>query len=118
MGQQHGFEEVVLRAEGRYDLQWKINGEKHFLDKENVMNKFLPFVHDILGGAAMTSLNFNGCLVSLPGAKEQLWHIDGEHLFSSEPAFQCTGNTNVEFFRQSEAVPESILPGIGRNISD
>ena len=37
----------------------------------------------------MTSLNFNGCLFSLAGASEQLWHTDGEHLFSSEEEFQC-----------------------------
>ena len=37
----------------------------------------------------MTALNFNGVLFSLPGAKEQLWHVDGEHLFTSENDFQC-----------------------------
>ena len=52
----------------------------------------------------MTSLTFNGCLFSLPGANEQLWHTDGEHLFSSEgEEFSCWGNdgdksSKVDFF--------------------
>ena len=45
----NGFQEVVQRAVGRYDLQWKINGNSHFLDKEQLLPKFLPFVHAILG---------------------------------------------------------------------
>ena len=48
-GKDYGFKEIVMRAEGRYDILWKINGENHFLHKENVMEKFLPFVHNILG---------------------------------------------------------------------
>ena len=58
----------------------------------------------------MTSLTFNGCLFSLPGANEQLWHTDGEHLFSSEgEEFSCWGNdgdksSKVDFFdRTSKA---------------
>ena len=33
------------------------------------------------------------CLMSLPGAKEQLWHVDGEHLYTSEPNLACYGST-------------------------
>ena len=58
----------------------------------------------------MTSLTFNGCLFSLPGANEQLWHTDGEHLYSSEgEEFSCWGNNvdendKVDFFdRTSKA---------------
>ena len=63
----------------------------------------------------MTALNFNGVLFSLPGAKEQLWHTDGEHLFTSENDFQCWSNAaSVEnpFFDKtaSEASAQSILP--------
>ena len=49
VGKDFGFQEVVMRAEGRYDLHWKINGNPHFLDKENLLDKFLPFVHGIFG---------------------------------------------------------------------
>ena len=54
VGQEYGFKEIVARAEGRYDLHWKVNGEKHFLDEENVLSKFLPFVENILGKIGMS----------------------------------------------------------------
>ena len=31
----------------RYDLHWGVNGVGHFLDAENILNKFLPFVHEV-----------------------------------------------------------------------
>lgn len=41
------------------------------------------------------NLNTNArCLMSLPGAKEQLWHVDGEHLYTSEPELECYGSTH------------------------
>ena len=49
VGMEFGFQELVARAPGRYDMHWKVNGEKHFLDEENVLSKFMPFVHSILG---------------------------------------------------------------------
>ena len=60
--------------------------------ERNSLSYFMPFVNEILGGEEMTKMDFNGCLFSLPGAKEQLWHIDGEHLFTSEAAFCLSGN--------------------------
>ena len=117
VGQEHGFKEIVHRATGRYDMQWKIDGEKHFLDEERVMNKFLPFVYQVLGGETMTNMNFNGCLFSVPGAKEQLWHIDGEHLFTSEDNLELTGKKNVDFFSKAEGGQvSSILPAHCLNI--
>ena len=114
VGQEHGFKEIVLRAPGRYDMQWKIDGNPHFLHDEKVLSTFMPFVREILGGEKMTQMNFNGCLFSLPGAREQLWHIDGEHLFTSEPAFRPCGKQEVDFF--SPASTESILPAHCLNI--
>ena len=69
----------------------------------------------------MTSLTFNGCLFSLPGANEQLWHTDGEHLFSSEgEEFSCWGingekSNKVDFFDRTSkaqvgAANNQILP--------
>ena len=49
VGMEYGFQELVARAPGRYDMHWMVNGEKHFLDDENVLSKFMPFVHNILG---------------------------------------------------------------------
>ena len=114
VGQEHGFKEIVLRAPGRYDMQWKIDGNPHFLDNDKVLSTFMPFVREILGGEKMTVMNFNGCLFSLPGAKEQLWHIDGEHLFTSEPAFTPCGKQEVDFFSRDRT--DSILPAHCLNI--
>ena len=36
-----------LRIDNRYDLHWGVNGVEHFLDKDNILNKFLPFVHEV-----------------------------------------------------------------------
>lgn len=105
VGMEHGFQEVVQRAQGRYDLHWGVNGVEHFLDKDNILNKFLPFVHEVFGGAHMTKMDFNGCLMSLPGAKEQLWHVDGEHLYTSEPNLACYGSTQQDkFFKDNSAI--------------
>ena len=115
VGQEHGFKEIVHRASGRYDMQWKIDGNPHFLNRDKIMSKFMPFVHEVLGGESMTNMNFNGCLFSLPGAKEQLWHIDGEHLYTSEKEFQLSGDKNVDFFLEDGGV-KSILPAHCLNI--
>ena len=66
----------------------------------------------------MTALTFNGCLFSVAGAKEQLWHTDGEHLLTSEEGFQCWrtndgGGENVAFFEKSgfeKNTSQQILP--------
>ena len=117
VGKDQGFKEIVMRAPGRYDMQWKIDGDPHFLNQENILSKFLPFVHEVLGGEKMTKMDFNGCLFSLPGAKEQLWHVDGEHLFTSEDNFKLCGNEDAEFFnKHSSSSSSSILPAHCLNI--
>ena len=71
----------------------------------------------------MTALNFNGCLFSLPGANEQLWHTDGEHLLSSEENFCCWGTDdgvrNVAFFDKTSNINDpnqQILPAHCLNV--
>ena len=49
VGQEHGFKEIVLRAPGRYDMQWKIDGNPHFLHDDKVLSTFMPFVREIDG---------------------------------------------------------------------
>ena len=61
----------------------------------------------------MTALNFNGVLFSLPGAKEQLWHTDGEHLFTSENDFECWSKNSSKHSENSffdKTNTQSILP--------
>jgi len=79
VGMDHGWNEIVQRAKGRYDMLWGVDGDPHF---QQVTKAWEPFVESILGGnASAYRLQFNGVLMTLPGASEQLWHIDGEHLF-------------------------------------
>ena len=41
-----------------------------------------PIVQELLGGRSDTwHCQFNGLLWTEPGAAEQAWHADGEHLF-------------------------------------
>ena len=66
VGQEHGFQEIIARAQGRYELFWKIQGEKHFVDEENVLTKFMPFVENILGKYRMRFTNiYSDCIFSL-----------------------------------------------------
>ena len=39
--------EGIISKDTRYDLHWGVNGVGHFLDAENILNKFLPFVHEV-----------------------------------------------------------------------
>ena len=56
----------------------------------------------------MTRLQFNGCFLGLPGAGEQLWHCDNEHLFTSEPNFDILGSKSDGFFENNNT--QAILP--------
>ena len=48
--------------DNRYDLHWGVNGVGHFLDAENILNKFLPFVHEVFFLAALPALYYIICL--------------------------------------------------------
>ena len=82
-----------------------------------MIKKMIKILQLIPGGEHMTSLTFNGCLFSQAGANEQLWHTDGEHLYTSEDKFKCWSNndnsSNATFFdKNSEMsnIPQDILP--------
>jgi len=116
VGLEHGFQEMVQRAVGRYDMQWKVDGEKHFLDEENVLSIIQPFVYEILGGKEMTRLLYNGLLMGVPGAAEQLWHADGEHLFTSETDFSLLRSGNGGSSLDDRTNVQTILPAHVLNI--
>jgi len=48
-------------------------------------------------------------MLALPGAVEQAWHSDCQHLFTSEPDFQITGEKS-SFFENNGNATTSILP--------
>ena len=37
-------------------MQWKIDGNPHFLDEERVMKKFMPFVTEVCSYSALSTL--------------------------------------------------------------
>ena len=76
VGMDHGFAEVVHRAAGRYDVLDGVNGS--FLDGVGLVT---PLIERLLGRGSRRL--FNGLLMTKPGSAEQLWHADGEHLFST-----------------------------------
>lgn len=79
VGVANGFAEVVQRAKGRYDILWGINGDPVLQSSTALWE---PLIQRLLGGREdMWKLQFNGLLMTLPGADEQGWHADGEHLF-------------------------------------
>ena len=77
VGMEHGYAEVVHRAKGRYDVLDGINGEPLFADRAELL---APVVRRVLGDDA--HMLFNGLLMTISPSAEQLWHADGEHLFS------------------------------------
>ena len=44
-----GFRGIVSRTPGRYDMRCVVNSEIHYLDEKSVLDKFMPFVYNILG---------------------------------------------------------------------
>ena len=77
VGKEHGYAEVVQRAAGRYDMLDGINGEPVFVDGAALVS---PIVERLLGSDV--HMLFNGLLMTTSPSAEQLWHADGEHLFS------------------------------------
>jgi ectoine hydroxylase-related dioxygenase (phytanoyl-CoA dioxygenase family) len=78
MGMEHGYAEVVHRAHGRYDMLDEVNGSPALLTAAQL---WLPVIGDALGQDS--NRLFNGLLMTKPGSDEQLWHVDGEHLFTA-----------------------------------
>jgi Phytanoyl-CoA dioxygenase (PhyH) len=82
LGKDAGFAELVQRSPGRYDMacEWK----PPFSDPILAAHKrLMPVVRAILGEDCQVMLQ--GAVIALPHAPEQLWHIDGAHLFPEHP---------------------------------
>lgn len=81
-GKTNGFLEVVMRSGGRYDLSLMHDnfGGEYRPSISPIVDK-LSSVATTLLHSDMNDININLALVvSTPGAKEQQWHSDGEHL--------------------------------------
>jgi len=80
LGKEAGYAELVQRSPERYDMacEWEPPFSDQILaDHEGLM----PAVRAILGEDCQVMLQ--GAVIALPNAPEQLWHIDGTHLFRS-----------------------------------
>eukprot|EP00392_Amoebophrya_sp_AT5.2_P017340 g17680.t1 len=84
VGQKHGFREIVHRARGRYDMLHGIWGHPALVSESALYRAvLLPAAQKVLGEDCR--LEFNGALMTTSGAAEQLWHVDGQHLFPVDP---------------------------------
>jgi len=82
LGKDAGYAELVQRSPGRYDMacEWA----PPFLDPILADHEgLMPAVRAILGEECQVMLQ--GAVIALPNAPEQLWHIDGAHLFLDHP---------------------------------
>ena len=57
VGMEHGFNEIVHRANGRYDCQHGVNGHPDF---QKVAEMWEPFIDEVLGGRENWEMQFNG----------------------------------------------------------
>jgi hypothetical protein len=82
LGRDAGYAELVQRSPGRYDMAcaWEPPfSDPIIADHDGLM----PAVRAILGEDCEVMLQ--GAVIALPHAPEQLWHIDGPHLFPEHP---------------------------------
>jgi ectoine hydroxylase-related dioxygenase (phytanoyl-CoA dioxygenase family) len=94
------FKEIMQRDSLRYDCQLNVQdeGSEHWLPLAATEGPWLPVIRELLAGDCR--LYRCGVVVSLPGAGEQYWHSDGQHVGASsgwqgldradEPAWQST----------------------------
>jgi ectoine hydroxylase-related dioxygenase (phytanoyl-CoA dioxygenase family) len=79
VGIANGFDEIVQRHTGRYDMQSEMN-QAPFTDREITRNpKLMPILRGVLG--LDCKLAHISLVISSPGCEDQRWHIDGEHLY-------------------------------------
>ena len=85
-GTKGGYAEIVQRSEGRYEMNYKMTQDL-FANSEFTNNAWLnEFVSNVMGGTASDgcwALHRRSLLISFPGAKEQQWHVDGDHRTTS-----------------------------------
>ena len=82
LGKEAGYAELVQRSQRRYDMTCELKppfSDPILADHEGLM----PAVRAILGEECQVMLQ--GAVIALPHAPEQLWHIDGPHLFLDHP---------------------------------
>mmetsp|Transcript_9966 Transcript_9966/g.15039 ORF Transcript_9966/g.15039 Transcript_9966/m.15039 type:complete len:259 (+) Transcript_9966:38-814(+) len=79
IGIKEGYDEIVQRHTGRYEVPYKMKNSFRLISEHPVL---LQLVHHILGPDIVIANE--SLLVSVPGAQDQAWHSDGPHMSVTE----------------------------------
>ena len=80
IGIDHGYAEIVQRAEGRFDMLHGLDSAPFNDPRIDSDPPWMPIVRALLDDEDLYRL-YHGILVTQPRGIEQVWHADGEHLF-------------------------------------
>lgn len=91
LGVKNGFQEVVMRSPGRYELSllnhdWFTDQRGGFGLLDQLKSQLVSFVPSLLGKTSWNELSIANLsfVVSTPGATKQGWHADGGHVSLEE----------------------------------
>lgn len=79
IGIKEGFDEIVQRHEGRYEMPYKMNDIFKNVSQSPIL---MQIVHAILGPDVVVANE--SLIVSMPGTLDQSWHSDGPHMSVTE----------------------------------
>jgi len=84
-GRQRGFQEIVMRSPGRYEISLEALsaaavGAEETPTLKDVVQKLAAIVPPMLHTTATNMSLASSLIVSTPDAPEQNWHADGEHV--------------------------------------
>lgn len=81
IGVKHGYQEIVQRHQGRYEMAYKMRSEQFVTFAD--CPRLVEIVRRLLGTQELNIAN-QSCVVSLSNTVDQKWHSDGPHLSLSE----------------------------------
>lgn len=84
-GASNGYREIVMRSSGRYEISLVHNNSKVEQQLrpsiEPILQRLVQIVPYLLHTSSMQNIRMHySMVISTPGAPEQSWHTDGEHL--------------------------------------
>ena len=79
VGLKEGYDEIVQRQEGRYEVPYKM---KDIFRGISESPELLEIIHTILGPEVIIANE--SLIISMPGTTDQAWHADGPHMSVSE----------------------------------
>jgi ectoine hydroxylase-related dioxygenase (phytanoyl-CoA dioxygenase family) len=79
IGLKQGYDEIVQRQEGRYEVPYKM---KNIFKNISESSELLEIIHAILGPEVVVANE--SLIISMPGTTDQAWHADGPHMSVTE----------------------------------